>query len=57
MTILFGTKLVALSAPAGQRPWTVADRLVRDSKCSLPPIFIYFLSSLTLLIFISRHAD
>ena len=32
MTILSGTKLVALSAPAGQRPWTIADKLVRDSK-------------------------
>jgi len=30
MTILFGTKLVALSAPAGQRPWTVADKLERE---------------------------
>ena len=39
MTILSGTKLVVLSAPTGQRPRTVADRLVRGSKCSLTPIF------------------
>ena len=41
MTILSGTKLVTFSVPAGQRPWTVADSLVRDSKCSLTPFFCH----------------
>jgi len=57
MTILSGTKLVVLSTPAGQRPWTVADKLARDSKCSLTPFFPFMSISSHYTLSVSFYSD